>query len=474
MRFAAYAAACVCIGLDLWLRRTFGALTLDQLLWHLRYAEDAALGMSQVFVVEFLVEVLVLPLAIALVAALCHAVVRPHLAGRRRHLLRAVPAGATAGALVALALQFSVVSYAQAYFEPDRFAQEYVDPATVWLSSRQRHNLVVIYAESLEAGYGNSALFGHDLLAPLRSLGGRSYDWYRPAAGATWTMAGMVATQCGVPLKVYSEGDVRRRPGAKSFLPGATCLGDVLQAHGYRSVFLGGAPLSFSGKGQFLRDHGYGETWGREEWERSGVRPGELNAWGLYDSALFDRARAALARLHAAGQPFNLTLLTLDTHNPRGFLSGDCSRRGAAEFEGIVSCTAREIADFIRYARAQGYLKDTTVVVIGDHLAPANPVHDLLVQAPRRGMFNLFVGDQLPPANTRDLLPFDLFPTLVELAGIDVHGNRLGLGYSAVGDVETGNADERAERWSLGALRGSRRYDALWSAHSHVDLGPHD
>jgi phosphoglycerol transferase len=237
---------------------------------------------------------------------------------------------------------------------------------------------------------------------------------------------------------------------------------------------MGGAALSFSGKGRFLCDHGYGETWGRAEWEQAGVPPGELSGWGLFDSALFNRARVALSRLHASGQPFNLTLLTVDTHNPAGFLSPDCRRQGVVEFQGIVSCSAREIADFIWYARMNGYLEDTTVVVIGDHLAPSNSVHDVLVKAPRRGMFNLFVGDHLPAASTRELLPFDLFPTLVELAGIDVNGDRLGLGYSAVGDVDTENADERADDWSLGALRGSSRYDALWSSSSQVELPAQD
>lgn len=461
------------MGLALWLQRNFGSLTLDQALWHLRYADNAALGMSRVFVLEFMVEVLAVPLAIAPVVALAHSLASAHLAGWKRTALRAVPPVAAAGSLMALAMQFSVISYLQAYFEPDLFAQQYVDPAAVSLAQRGQRNLVVIYAESLEAGYGDSHLFGQDLLAPLRELGGRSYAWYRPVAGATWTMAAIVATQCGVPLKVYWEGDVRHRSGGKTFLSGATCLGDVLGAHGYRNVFLGGASLAFSGKGRFLRDHGYAETWGREEWEKAGAQPSEFSGWGLYDNALFSRARAELTRLHAAGKPFNLTLLTVDTHNPAGFLSRDCSRQGVVEFQGIVSCSVQEIAGFIRFARAQGYLKDTTVVVIGDHLAPGNPVHDKLVKAPHRGMFNLFVGDQLPPANTGELLPFDIFPTLVELAGLDIRGDRLGLGYSAVGeDPEAEGADERAEQWSLGALRGSSRYDALWNVSSQVDREP--
>jgi phosphoglycerol transferase len=283
--------------------------------------------------------------------------------------------------------------------------------------------------------------------------------------GATWTMAAMVATQCGVPLKVYSEAPVRARPDRKSFLPGATCLGDVLQAHGWRNVFLGGAPLSFAGKGTFLRDHGYVDTRGRDEWEHAGVKPAELNEWGLVDSALFERAHATLRTLQAGRQPFNLTLLTIDTHNPNGFQSAYCRAEGARDFQGIVGCSALQIANFIAQARQAGELKDTVVVVLGDHLAFPNPAWERLQQAgDTRRMFDLFVGDDLPRPNTTELLPFDLFPSLLTLLGLPPEGQRLALGYSAFGPAPATRPQHRAAAWSLAATRGSATYDRLWQA----------
>lgn len=457
LRFLGYALAFMVAALGLWIPRTFGDVTLDQVLWHLRYAEQAAMDMGEVFLVEFVVEVLLVPCALAVLATALHSRLALRLSGWPRLTLRTVPTAALVVAAGALGLQFSVLSYASAYLGPDRFAENFVDPGQVRMQQQQRRNLVLIYAESLEATYGDSQLFGSDLLAATRRVGGHSYAHYRPMPGATWTMAGIVATQCGVPLIVYSEGD------ARTFLPGATCLGDVLHARGYRNVFLGGASLSFAGKGRFLRDHGYAETWGREEWRKAGVQLGEMNAFGLYDDALFERAQSRLAQLHAAGQPFNLTLLTLDTHNPFGFMSNACRRRGAADFGGIVRCASSQIAEFIEFARARGYLQDTVIVVIGDHLAVPNPLYDKLEQAgARRGMFNLIVGEKLPRPNTDELLPVDMFPTLLELVGMEVQGDRLALGYSAVGAADVARPTGRAEGWSPGALRGSPLYDALW------------
>ncbi|HEY0825547.1 MAG TPA: sulfatase-like hydrolase/transferase [Ramlibacter sp.] len=461
-RWGAYQLAFSTIGLASWIPRTFGEVTMEQALWHLLYADGAAIMLSEIFYVEFALQVLLVPLMFAVPAALLHGRLALRLAGWRRVGLRAAPGVAGLAATGALALQFSAFSYAAAYLEPDRFAQKFVEPRQVGLLAEHRRNLILIYAESLETGYQDAALFGRDLLAATRRLQGHSYGWYRPAAGATWTIAGMVATQCGVPLRVYAQRDVRAGAEGRAFLPGATCLGDILAAHGYRNVFLGGAPLSFAGKGRFLQDHGYGETWGREEWARAGMRRNGFNAWGTFDSALFEQAKLRLAQLHASGQPFNMTLLTLDTHNPFGFLSEECRKRGATGFDGIVSCSAEQITEFVEFARDRGYLDNTVVVVIGDHLAVPNPLYDKLMQAPRRGMFNLFVGERLPQPNTDEILPFDLFPTLVELAGIRVPGDRLGLGYSAVGDKDVERPANRAEEWSLAAVRGSPQYDRLW------------
>jgi phosphoglycerol transferase len=460
-RFLLYFGGFALVGLAGWVHSTFDNPSIEQILYHLYYSERAAVEMSEIFLFTLLGDSVVFPLLYAVMATLVHAgAVRLWPLAAR--WVRAVPALALLAGVTAVLLQLSAFSYAAAYFAPDSFSQQYVDPRGVRLEPAASRNLVLIYVESLEDSYGDTARFRKDLLAPVRAAGGESFAAYRQVPGVSWTMAGIVGTQCGVPLRVYSEDDVKHVENRRSFLPGAVCLGDLLHAHGYRNVFLGGAPLSFSGKGAFFRDHGYQEVRGRDEWNKAGVRSQELNEWGLYDSALFERARARLESLQAAERPFNLTLLTLDTHNPRGFMSPYCRSRGARDFEGIVSCSSEQLAAFVKFMGNKGYLANTVVVILGDHLAVPNPVYQKLQRGGERHIFNRFFVPQPLLPNTRELVHFDLFPTILDLLGLKVVGDRLGLGYSAVQDPAVPRPANRMQALAFPTLSGSATYRGLW------------
>lgn len=474
MRYLAYLLAFALLGFSHWLGTSFDDPSIDQILYHLRYSDGLGVDVGRVFLFTFAMECLVFPLAFAASMGKLHGVAlggiersswdRPRL---RRSMGVALPAVALGVGAAAAMAQLSVVSWVGYHFAEDRFGRHFVDAGQAAVQPVPRagklKNLVLIYVESLEDTYADEKLWGRDLLRPLRDVGGVSFAGYRSAPGTNWTIAGIVSTQCGVPLRVVSYHDVKPRgPGERTFLAGATCLGDILRQHGYRNVFLGGAPLSFSGKGTFLQDHGYEVAYGREEWRKEVSSAQAYNEWGLHDDALFAQARSKLAELHATGKRFNLTLLTLDTHNPRGFASPECRRRGIRSFEDLIECTSRQTADFVQFIERSGYLKDTQVVILGDHLAVSNPVYDALRGIRDQRIFNRFVSEHPPTSNTQDILPFDLFPTILEFVGFSVPGERLGLGYSAFGPARVPRAKERMDDLVLPSLAGSASYGRLW------------
>lgn len=462
--FYVYSVASMLAGLTLWIDHTFGQPSIDQLLYHWQYSEAAAVRMSRIFAVTFMAEVIAFPLLFALGLTMLHTIVLRIRPAWTSHIaLRRLPAAGALAAAAFLAMQFSAFTYARDSFGPDQFSRDYVDPLAVKFAVRagKPRNLVLIYMESIEDAYSNSQIFGRDLLAPLRQIEGRSFE-YLPAPGTNWTIAALVATQCGLPLRAYSELDVPRKPHGKTYLAGATCLGDLLSERGYRNVFMGGASLSFSGKGTFLADHGYTQTLGREQWISEGVKDVDLNEWGVYDSVLFARARAQLQELHESGHPFNLTLLTMNTHNPFGYLGPGCKGRGVRDFEALVACSAVQVREFVDYARSLGYLEDTLFVIVGDHLAVPNPVWDKLQREPERHIFNRFLGKDLPQPDRQTIVPFDVFPTILEALGLSVPEGRVALGYAGFNHPGLEPPAHRVESATTAALRASTVYNSLW------------
>ena len=463
----AYFLAFSLLGFSHWLGDNFGNPTIDQILYHWHYSAGIGTTVGRILVWTLAAECIVFPLLLAVGATFLQILLKRALTLRRPSpghwvLNAAPPVIAICCGIMVVILKLSVVPWLGYKLGPDHFASEYVSPSRVSLKPVALKNLLLIYVESLEDSYGNADVWGRDLLAPMRGVGGVSFRNYRTTPGSSWTIAAMVATQCGVPLRFVQTDMNQSNPELRVFLPGAVCLGDILHRYGYRNVFMGGAPLSFSGKRQFLQDHHFDLVYGRTEWLKEGIGPGAFNEWGLYDDELLRQARRKLVELHASGQHFNLTLLTLDTHNPFGYRSPACRARGVKSFEDIVQCTTQQVAEFVKFAADSGYLKDTQIIVIGDHLAKSNPVSGTLEEMPERRIFNRFISETMPQQNTEDIMPFDLFPSIVQLLGIDVPGDRLGLGYTAFAAQNLPRPTSRKAGLGFPSLSGSKTYERLW------------
>lgn len=459
-----------------WFQSTFGEVSVGQLLFHWHYLGGAE-SATQAIGADFLVQCLLWPgLLAALFLWADLRLLRPLLrrnaatipAALRRwgsRLATLLPLLVIAGALGTLAWRLSVWQYLRPADAGDFFAQHYLPPARLTFTvDKKPRNLVLVYVESLETAYRRTDVFGRDLLASLTALHPLTFDAYEQLPGTGYTIAALVSTQCAVPLQIVGVLDWQKQgEKAPEFLPGATCLGDLLAAHGYRNVFMGGASLKFSGKGKFLVEHHYQEAFGRDEWLRRGVPAGRMSGWGLHDDDLFAQARDKLRELHAAGTPFNLTLLTVDSHWPAGYLSPGCRARGAQGLDQIVECTAGMVAELIRFIRTEGWDADTGVVVIGDHLSPPNSLSDPLSRVERRTIYNGFFARDTPTPNRAALVHFDMLPTVLDFIGLHPDGGRVGLGFTAFGPPPAPFPTARS-RAELGEhiLAPSRAYLDLW------------
>ena len=449
----AYFLACA----SYWLNRYFGVPDLDQILYHLNVGAEGLVSSAPVLLKRFVRWCVIAPLLLLGLTVW---------AERRRvstHWRAPLPLLLLCGVVAHWVWQTSAVSHVLARFGPDYFAAHYVAPGSVAIHADKPKNLVIIYIESLEASYNRTDLLGANLVAPLDALSGQRFAQFRQTPGTGWTIAALVATQCALPLKRVTLYDENTQGEAvRSFLPNATCLGDILAQQGYRNVFMGGASPSFAGKGKFLHSHGYHEVYGKEDWIEGGAPPEQLNGWGLYDGRLLAKARLKLQELQAGGQPFNLTLLTVNTHEPDGHLSQRCMERGFRGFAGVVGCTSLHVAEFVQFMEDSGYLANTNVVILGDHLARKNPLTKRLDSVPERTIYNVLLSRDAPPKVTDEIVHFDLLPTMLALSGFTIEGGRMGLGYNAY-DAHTRPPRHRFDDMQRTLMNRSDAYLALWA-----------
>lgn len=446
----------------LWVRWTFGPIGVDEMVANLPSTHGGGVGDS-----SLVVSIVVCLLAPLVVIGVAIAILRRRRSRPARWAIRWVSGVAVVlvGAL-SLAFTVGVPQYASAAFTNRTVEPYYIPPAASAPSAPL--NLITIYLESGETAYQDPNLFGSNLLAPLDAATDGWQDYaLRQYHGGGWTMAGMVSTQCGIPLKhLLAEGVLSSVPNA-GYLPGATCLSDILGGQGYTSAFLGGADSGFAGKGAFFTDHGYTIDKGLSDWRADGEGSEYVSAWGLADSHLMQHAEQTVEQLRASGKPFNLTMLTLDTHEPPG-LFPDCTVPGVEAMSEAIICSSRAVASFIDYLRQHHVLDNTVVVVMGDHLkmlAPRGAYAAELASVPDRRVF-MKVWSPRPVTFTRaDADQLSVLPTTLELLGFTVPDGRAGLGVSFVGDhalTDTILALPKAEQDELLEGPSTPLYRRLW------------
>src|SRR5471030_1609488 len=324
----------------------------------------------------------------------------------------------------------------------------------------KKPNLVYLYGESLERTYFDPQTFP-GLTTELSRHKDASIDFTgtRQVPGTGYTIAGMVASQCGIPL--FAPFDGNASSALATFYPENVCLGDVLKGAGYTNYFYQGAELAFAGKGTFLKSHGFDHLYGYNELRPTVADPAYKNDWGWYDDTLLDEVYKKFVELSKAGKPFSLFTLTVDTHHPDGFISRGCTRKAYPltgkpnQSLSAVSCSQELIAAFIDKIKASGYFDNTLIVVSSDHLAMNNTAYSTLTKQNRKDLF--FVLDGRHPVgdlNAAKRSTLDNGATVLDMMGGD---NYIGLGRSGVSSTSLAtqfiNIDEKVNAWKPAVIK---------------------
>ena len=433
--------------------RLFGAFDVSAVLFHLKHSL-AYDGVGD-DVVEFAAYLI---FALLLIACLSYLAKRD----RRMAVLERIAA-------VALLLINPAASYAyDRLLNPDRNGLK-LDQAyravDISATAERPKNLIVIYLESMESTYSEPVFeTAFDDLNTLSAQGLR-VNGMTQIQDTAWTMAGLVASQCGVPLLSYGLVMKNRMKNIETFLPNAECLATQLSGRGYQTRFYGGASLNFAGKGKFLSSHGFQNAIGLDEIEPA--KRGKVGEWGIYDDRLYALALEELQALSDGGAPYFLSILTLGAHFPKGYPAPSCFNmfEDAAQMDSTllsVACTGRLTLNFLKDAEQRGLLDNTVVVLLSDHLSQKNAQTERLNTYDREN-FLLFLGSDIEPdVITKRGAMIDVYPSILESIGLPAKSGQAGLGVSLLGSEPTLLEDNGLDQLNL-AIRADKDLRArLW------------
>ena len=323
--------------------------------------------------------------------------------------------------------------------------QFYNQPVTF---TKNPNNIIFLYLEQFERTYMDEAIFP-GLTPNLKRLEKNAISFTNISSpiATNWTIAGMVASQCGIPLltPIASQNSM---VGMDKFLSSATCIGDILNKNSYNLNYIGGSDLDFAGKGKFYNSHGFNSVQGWYELENRLINKSYRSPWGLFDDSLYEIINDRLIHLKNSDQAFGLFSLTLDTHHPNGYLSNSCKnniyRDGQNLILNSVHCADLMAANFIEKIINSDLFEDTVLVVLSDHLALKNTASSLLEKGDRKNLFYIFKKDAPNQLIDKTGSMFDVTPTALSLVGTDILG--LGLGRNlffqdSLSDEEIGIAE---------------------------------
>ena len=330
------------------------------------------------------------------------------------------------------------------------FEDYYVAPDSVDITASEHKNLIYIFAESMEITPSD-----------IQNGGGRSYDCIPeltdlalendcfngkeqllngavPLTNTTWTIAGMVAQTSGLPLaidhSISNDGEI------DSFMPGATSIGDILGADGYKNVLLLGSDAEFGNRAEYFMQHGNYEIDDYKWAIKQKLIPEDYYVWwGYEDAKLFEFAKMRASQLAEGSQPFNLTLLTADTHFYDGYLCQDCRDEYEEQYDNVLACSSRKISEFVKWVRDQPWGKDTVIVISGDHLYMDSEYYTSNMESgfERRTYVDIINSSKKEPDQYRKYSTFDLFPTTLSALGFEIPNGRLGFGTDLYGEHPT-------------------------------------
>lgn len=338
------------------------------------------------------------------------------------------------------------------------YEEYYVDARDANLIFPEKdRNLIYIFLESMETTYASKSMGGNmvdNYIPELSKLAlenitfsGNSSKLNGPyqVNGATFTMGALAAQTSGVPINEMLVSNSTLNSiwtSENNYLPGVYTIGDVLNNRGYSQTFMIGSNANFAGRSSYFTGHGNYKIFDYHSAINAHYIPDDYYVWwGYEDSKLIEYAKTELKELSSQNAPFNLTMLTVDTHFTDGYVCEDCEDTYDTQYSNVISCSSKQIANFIYWIQQQDFYDNTTIVLCGDHCTMDSAyISATNATSYDRKMYFTIINPDSSVAyknQKREFTSLDMYPTTLAALGISIDGDRLGLGTNIFSDTPT-------------------------------------
>lgn len=322
----------------------------------------------------------------------------------------------------------------------------YVDPKETTVSFSEKRNLIFIFVESLENTLftkDQGGMWEYEVIPELYNLQTDSdaisfepTKGLKMLQGSSWTSASVVANNLGVPFKIIPT----KSAYTKEIMSGSYSLGNLLKSNGYYNEVISSANTTFGNLNQFYNKNGNYEIIDIDTLKNYGLTMSEKDKgnWGFNDNYLFKIAKERLNDISKKNEPFNLQLLTVDTHFFDGFVSDYSETKFESQYENSYATESKLINEFVSWVKEQPFYDNTTIVIMGDHLAmQSNFINDTMFN--NRSVYFCLINpyNKTKISSNRIFTALDTYPTIISAIGGKIEGEKLGLGVNLFSGEKT-------------------------------------
>jgi phosphoglycerol transferase MdoB-like AlkP superfamily enzyme len=288
-------------------------------------------------------------------------------------------------------------------------------------------NILIIFVEALDRRYLNKTVGGVQVTPFLDRLRSDSVYFEHFFANGVQTARGLFSTLCSYYPR---QGTAAMKT---HYLHDYACLPSVLRERGYRTEMVIGYDRDINRLHVFMARNGLHALFDRTSFPATAEEIGAFAGIGRPDGALLDLMRTRVEALRATASPYCLVAMTIGTHHPFAIPASRAAhpdiRALQTDPDGYLASLRYvdlELERVLTAMKRDGLLKDTVVLILGDHARHEKVGQSEFERQAGHFMTPLFVwvddslrtpGGYQPRTVTTVASQVDVLPTILGLNG---------------------------------------------------------